>query len=326
MQTYDRRQFLGTLAATALVAPTAFAQQDDYPGKGPIKVIVPLPAGGAADATARIATTAMQAQLKQTIVIDNRPGGVFTIGMQAIAQAPADGYTLIHLNTGMVAAQASLKRYDMLKTLTPISLMGTMPAVLCVPASSPVKTVSELVAAGRAKPGAQNYGSVGIGSLEHLWGSNFSKQNGLDAVHIPFKGMPDAATALISGDVQFVPLVLAVSLQLIQKGMIRPLAMLDDKRHPALPDVPTLKEAGFDAPPMIFWGGFAAPAGTPPAVVEKLRQAIATAIQSPEVKPKLMAIGTTPFASDSAKAFQDLVAQELRWMDQAVKAANIQFN
>lgn len=320
-----RRQFLAALAAGAFLTQPAFAQ-DDYPGKGPIKVIVPLPAGGAADASARIVVAAMQAQMKQTFVVENKPGASFLLGMQAMAQAPADGYTIMHLNTGMAAVQASLKKYDMLKSLAPISLMGTMPAVLAVPASSPAKSVRDLVEAGRAKPGSLDYGSVGIGSLEHLWVSSFSKQQGFQAVHIPFKGMPEASTALASGEVKFIPLVMAVALPMIQKGMIRPLAVLDTQRHPALADVPTLKEAGLDAPPLAFWGGFAAPAGTPPAVVEKLRQAIAAAVATPDVKAKLVGIGTTTVASDKPQAFQDLIANELSWMGQAVQGANLQLN
>lgn len=324
----DRRQFLASMAALgagALGTSGALAQEA-YPSKGPVKVIVPLPAGGAADASVRILLASMQTQMKQSFVVDNRPGGSFVIGMQAIAQSPADGYTLMHINPGMMAAQAALKKIDLLKVLTPISIMGTMPTVLVVPASSPIKSVQELVAAGAAKPGALNYGSVGIGSLEHLWSSNFSKRRNLEAVHVPFKGMPDAATALASGEIQYLPLVLAVALPFVQKGMMRALAVIDNQRHPALANVPTMKELGYDEPPLVFWGGLAAPRGTPAAIVEQVRENMATAITTPDVKSKLANIGTTAMASTTPQAFESLVAQELAWMTEAVRSANLQLN
>lgn len=323
----DRRQFITSL--TALGAGSLFGApalaQDAFPTKGPIKVIVPLPAGGAADATARMVVASMQAQLKQNFIIENKPGASYLLAMQAMAQAPADGYTLMHINTGMAAAQASLKKFDLLKSLAPISLMGTMPAVLAVPASSPFKSVQELVAAGAAKPGSLTYGSVGIGSLEHLWPSEFSRKNRLDAVHVPYKGMPDAATALASGEIQFLTPVLAVALPLMQKGLIRPLAMLDNQRHAMLPNLPTLSELGHDMPPVVFWGGFVAVRGTPAPVIEQLRSAVATAVADADVKAKMMGIGSTAF-TNTPQAFETLIAQELSWMAHAVKAANLQLN
>ena len=324
----NRREFLASMAALSagsLGATAAFAQEA-YPGKGPIKVVIPLPAGGAADATLRVLTASMQNSLKQSFVIDNRPGGSFVIGMQAIAQAPADGYTLMHIYPGMLAAQAALKKYDMLKTLTPVSLMGSMPAVLVVPASSPYKTVKDLVAAGAAKPGTLNYGSVGPGTIEHLWASNFSKHNSTGAVHVPFKGMPDAITALVSNEIQFLPLAMALTLQFVQKNMLRPLAVLDTQRHPALPNVPTIKEAGYNEPPLVFWGGLAAPKGTPPAILEKLREHVASAVASDEVKTKFLAMGTTPLSSSTTQSFEQMVTQELGWLAEAVKDANLQMN
>lgn len=323
-----RRHVLASLAAMGAGAfgPLQALAQEAYPGKGPIKLIVPLPAGGAADATVRVLSAALQTQMKQSFVIDNKPGGSFVIGMQAIAQAPADGYTLMHVNPGMCAAQAALKKIDLLKTLTPISSMGTMPALLVVPASSPIKSVKELIAAGAAKPGSLNYGSVGIGSLEHLWSSNFSKRNRLDAVHVPFKGMPDAATALASGEVQFLSLVQILALSFIQKGMMRALAVIDSHRVAALPNVPTLKELGYDEPPLVFWGGLAAPKGTPPAIIEMLRENIAAAVANPDVKAKLASTGTTAMSSPTSAAFEAQITQELAWLNDAVKAANLQLN
>lgn len=323
----DRRQLLATLTslgAGVLATPRVLAQEA-YPSKGPVKVFVPLPAGGAADATARMVVASLQAQLKQTFIVENRPGASYALGMQAMQQAQADGYALMHINTGMCAAQAALKKIDLLKTLAPISLMGTMPAVLAVPAASPFKTVKDLVDAGAAKPGSLTYGSVGIGSLEHLWPSEFSRKHKLDAVHVPFKGGPDAVTALAGGEIQVMTPVLALAFPMMQKGLIRPLALLDHQRHAMLPNLPTLKEAGYDMPPVVFWGGFAAVRGTPAPVIEQLRAAIAVAVADADVKSKLMAIGTTAF-TNTPQAFEALITHELGWMGEAVKAANLQLN
>ncbi|MFO1220518.1 MAG: tripartite tricarboxylate transporter substrate binding protein [Burkholderiaceae bacterium] len=323
----ERRQFIASMAAlgtTGLVGLPARAQEA-FPTKGPIKVIVPLPAGGAADATARMVVASLQAQLKQTFIVDNRPGASYAIAMQAMRQAPADGYTLIHVSSGMCAAQVTLKKIDLLETLAPVSLMGTMPAVLLVPASSPFKSVKDLVDAGAAKPGSLAYGSIGIGTLEHLWPSQFSKANKLDAVHVPFKGGPDAVTALAAGEIQFMTPALALGLPMIQKGLIRALALLDKQRHPLLPDVPTLQELGHDMPSLVLWGGFAAVRGTPAPVIEQLRAAVATAVADADVKSKLIGIGTTAFSS-TPQAFEALITQELGWMNAAVKAANLQLN
>lgn len=319
----NRRRFVA--GAAVLATSTAWAQAS-YPAKGPIRVIVPLPAGGAADVSTRIVTSALQAQLGQSVIVDNKPGGSFTIGMNALAQAPADGYTLFYVNTGMCTAQAALRKYDMLKALVPISSIGTMPAVLSVPAASPIRSVKELVAMAKAHPGTLNYGSVGLGSLEHLWGSRFAREQGVEMVHIPFKGMPDAVLALSAGEIQLLPLILSLALPHVQKGLVRPLAVLDAQRHPLLPDVPTMREAGFDAMPVAFWGGLAAPAGAPAAVIDQLHRAIVAALRDSALQDKLKVMGTLPVVSDSPQAFRRQIEGELRWMTAAVKDANLQLN
>lgn len=321
----NRRQMLAAMTALALTGAQAVAQTVGS-GTEPIRVIVPLPAGGAADATVRMLVAAMQNQTRQTLIVDNRPGGNFTIGMQAIGRAAPDGLTLLHVNIGMVSTQAAMKKFDMEKALAPISLNATMPAVLVVPAKSPHQTVGDLVAWAKANPGKLNYGSVGIGSMEHLWSSNFAKSQGFQAVHIPFKGMPEASVALVAGDVQALPLIYSVAQPLIQKGLLRPLAMLDTQRHPGMPQVPTLKEAGIDAPPLRFWGGLVAPAGTPAPVIESLRRQIVAATNDADYREKLVAIGGIPVSSETSQSFAKLIADELAWMTKAVKDANLDLN
>ncbi|MDM0114798.1 tripartite tricarboxylate transporter substrate binding protein [Variovorax sp. J22R133] len=316
-----RRQFIATAVAAAAVPGLAFAQAA-YPNK-PIKIIVPLPAGGAADAGTRIIAAALQTRLNQPVVVDNKPGGSFVIGVQATTSAPADGYTLIALNTGMLAAQAASKRYDLLKALTPITQTGLTPSLLVVPAKSSFQSMADLVAYAKANPGKLNYGSVGIGSLEHLWPTLFCKSAGIEATHVPFKGMPDAMTALAQGEVQFISSVLPAATAFMQKGMVRPLGAISDQRLASMPDLPTLKEQGFKVPPLEFWSGYAAAAGTPTAIVDQLRKELAAVANDPAVREKFAGLSTTMVVSDGPTAFARLIGNDLGWMNETVKAADI---
>lgn len=327
MTSLDRRSFVARAAAlaAAAAAPRLTLAQETFPSK-PIRAIVPLPAGGAADVTVRLVTAAMQEQLKKPFVVDNRPGGIFTIGMQAMSTAPADGYTLMHINVGMLAAQAALRRFDLLKSLAPISLIGTMPTLLVTSGKGGFTTMKELIVYGRANPGKINYGSVGLGSMEHLWTHNFFKEVGVAAVHVPFKGMPDAATALVRNEVQFVSMVYSVSQPFVLQGLMQALGCSTNERIAGAHEVPSLKDLGINVPPLAFWGGFAAPAGTPTAILERLRKETVIAVSNPDVVSKLRATGTAPQASESPAAFAKLIEADLGWMLAAVKSANLQLS
>ena len=292
MAAYRLMLTCAALICAAWVMPFAGLAQEAHPGKGSIKVSVPLPAGGAVDVSVRILTAGMQNTLKQSFVIDNRPGGSFVIGMQALTKAPAEGYALMNLYPGVLAAQAASEKFDLLTTLTPVSLMGSMPSVLVVPASCPYKTVKDLVAAGTSA---------------YLWCANFSKHIHLNALHVPFKGMSDATTALVAGELQFVPVAISLASQFGQRSLIRPLAVLDAQRYPAIPHVPTIQEASFDEWPMVYWGDLVAPKGTQPAMVEMLGEHIALAVASDYVKPKVTAMGIDPFASATSQSFEGVI-------------------
>ncbi|MBK6612868.1 tripartite tricarboxylate transporter substrate binding protein [Ottowia sp.] len=323
MTRIHRRQFMATATAVAAAAAPGFSlAQAGYPNK-PVKIIVPLPAGGAADAGARIVSAHLQTLLKQPVVIDNKPGGSYVIGVQATVSAPADGYTLIAVNTGMAAAQATMKRYDLLKSLTPITQIGLTPCLLVVSTQSKFTSMAELIAYGKANPGKLNFGSVGIGSLEHLWVSMFSKAAGIEVTHVPFKGMPDALVALAQGEIQFIPAVLPAAAPFIEKKAIRPLGLLSDKRNPGTPDIPTLKEQGFNVPPMEFWSGYAVAAGTPAPVVERLRRELTATASDPAVKEKFAGMSTTVVISNGPTDFAKLIGADLRWMATTAKAADI---
>lgn len=318
-----RRQWLQGAAALGLPVMATAQTQDSFPSK-PIRIIVPLPAGGTADASVRMLAEKMQAIAKQSVVVDNKPGGVFQIGMQAFTQAPADGHTLIHVSSPMAAAQASLKRLNFDKALVPLSLVGVADGVLAVPAASAFKNAKELIDFARANPGKLNYGSVGPGTSEHLAAVNLARKYNLTMTHVPFKGGPDAIMALAQNEIQIFTTVLPLALQMVQKNLVRVLAVMGDKRSPLLPNVPTLKEEGIDVPNLIFWGGLAAPAGTPRTVVDTLQRHIAAGLAEADLRSRFSAVGMTA-SSSTPEAFAKLISDDISWMSTAVREANLTF-
>ena len=305
-----------TLSLTLPVSNT-WGQAEIFPSKS-IKVIVPLPAGGAADASVRIFAEHFANYAKQSLVIDNKPGGIFQIAMQSVAQAPADGYTLIHLNSGMVSAQAVNKKYDMLKQLVPVALMGSTDGILAASPSAPFKTAQELIVWARANPGKLNYGSAGSGSIEHLTTSAFLKKFGITGTHIPFKGGPDAMTALAQGEIHIFTTAVPLVWQFMQKNLARPLGIMVDKRSPLMPEVATLKEQGIDIPALQFWGGMAAPAGTPKAVIETLQGFISAALKTPALQTRFAGLGMLAAVSSSDE-FARQINEDLKWMTLAAQ-------
>jgi tripartite-type tricarboxylate transporter receptor subunit TctC len=317
----NRRECLGIMGAAtlSLTLPVSnvWGQAEVFPLKS-IKVIVPLPAGGAADASVRIFAEHFTNYAKQSLVIDNKPGGIFQIAMQSIAQAPADGYTLIHLNSGMVSAQVVNKKYDMLKQLVPVALMGSTDGILAASPSAPFKTAQELIVWARANPGKLNYGSAGPGSIEHLTTSAFLKKFGITGTHIPFKGGPDAMTALAQGEIHIFTTAVPLVWQFMQKNLARPLGIMVDKRSPLMPEVATLKEQGIDIPALQFWGGMAAPAGTPKAVIETLQGFISAALKTPTLQTRFAGLGMLAAVSSSDE-FARQINEDLKWMTLAAQ-------
>lgn len=318
-----RRRLVQGAAATLLPAPLwVAAQAGAYPNR-PLRVIVPLPASGAADVSTRMLAEVMQASLGQPISTDNRPGAAYQIGMQQITSAAPDGYTLIYINPTMCAIQAAYKRYDMLKSLTPVALMGSTDAVLIAALNAPFKTVQEMVAWARANPGKLTSGTIGLGSMEHLMMVNLGNKYGFTTNQIPFKGGPDGALAVAQGEVMVMPM--AAPLLVPFKDKVRPLASLVDKRNPLAPDAPTLLEAGYDIPHLSYWGGLAAPAGTPKAVVEVLQKHIAAATENAGLRARFVPLGITAKYQTGEELARTIEA-DLKWLGDAIKAANLSFN
>lgn len=322
----NRRLALKATAALigALAVPAAMAQVH-YP-HGPLKLIVPLPAGGAVDAAARATALELEKQLKQPVIIDNRPGGAFQIAMQALLAAPADGQTLIHLNSGMVAVQAVQKRYDLNKQLIPLTVAGESQMVLVVGPKSPFKTLKELVDYARANPGKVSHGTPGPGSGEHLKVAQMEKAAGVQLLHVPYKGGPDVAKAVIGGEVDFAFTVAIFAAQFAPKGQMRVLAVFDPVRMKEFPDVPTIAETGVPAGPTRFWGGFAVRAGTPAPIVERLSRELQTAILAPPVVDRLAPLGMMMTVSKTPTDFQRQIAADAAWMDDVAKGLNLAVN
>jgi tripartite-type tricarboxylate transporter receptor subunit TctC len=271
----------------------------------------------------RILTEFLQQPLGQSLVVENRPGGIYQIGIQAITSAPADGYTLIHLNATMCAVQASLKRFDMLKQLIPVGYMGSTDAMLCIANNAPFKTTQEMVAWAKANPGKLNYGSTGPGSMEHLSMVSIMQRVGITGNNIPFKGGPDGALALAQGEIQAMALPAPLIIQF--KDKIKPVIALTEQRIGFLPDLPTAKEQGLDIPTVNYWGGLAVPAGTPASVIETLEKAMSVAVNNPALAQKYIPLGlSAKFAGSSA--FKAIIEKDLQWLGDAVKAANLQLS
>jgi tripartite-type tricarboxylate transporter receptor subunit TctC len=302
----QRRHLLQAACASLLPTPWSTSAQASFPNR-PVRTIVPLPAGGAADQSVRILGDYMRPHLGQSIVIDNKPGGLYMIGLQGALSAPADGYTLIHLNATMCAVQASSGRFDLLRQFAPLGLMGMSDVVLAVSSQAPFRTLPEMIAWNRANPGKLSYGSLGPGSMDHLMMVSILGKDAPAASNIPFKGGPEAAMALARGEID--AMTMAVSLLVQSQGRFRAIGVLSDQRSASLQ----------------YWGGLAAPAGTPKAVRDILEHALGAAVRTPGLQERLAPLGMLPRFAD-AEGFRKLIEVDLKWLGDAVRHANLKLN
>ena len=310
------------LAALLLsLAPAAFAQA--FPDK-PIKFVVPFTAGSGTDIVARTVAEPMSRALGQPIVVENKPGAGGTLGAAQVAKSAPDGYTLLVHSAGHVANPAIYNNlpYDTAKDLVGITPLASLPNVLIVSPAKGWKGAQDMVAQARANPGKLNYGSAGIGSATHMNAEIFRDSAKFDAVHVPFKGTPEAMTETATGRIDFFFAPLSSALPLIKDGRLQALAVGTPQRSPVLPNVPTTVEAGFAKSEYTFWVALLAPAGTPKAVVDRLNAEALKALASPEVKEKLAVLGAEPMPM-SAAAFDAFLKSETARMADVVKAAGI---
>jgi tripartite-type tricarboxylate transporter receptor subunit TctC len=316
--------------AAALIGATIGAPSDtqaqSWPTK-PVKVIIPLTAGSATDVMARIVFDQVSQQVGQPFVIENRPGAGNTIGMNAVAKADPDGYTILANSSSHTVSPAVRETMplDTVNELSAIIPFGNMPVVMAFSPKRGFKTLKEYVDWAKANPDKANYSSAGAGNSSHLNGELFCLSAGIKAVHLPFKGAPEALTEVIAGrsDFYFAPLVNAMPL--LRDGQVVALAVAGSHRASALPDVPTTVQAGFAESEYNFWAGVFVPSKTPAAIKEKIYQEVAKALASPSVAAKLKDLGADPMPITSAQ-YDALVKKEIETNGRIAKAANIKVN
>jgi tripartite-type tricarboxylate transporter receptor subunit TctC len=309
------------LVALALCATLAYGQP--YPNK-PVKIVVPFTAGSATDILGRTVGQKLSEMWGQPVIIENRPGAGGTIGANVVAHSPPDGYTLLVHS----AAQAvnpyiyPTLQYDTVKDFVEVATLGGQPNVLVVSPGAGYKTVADLIAAAKKNPGSLNFGSAGTGSGTHINGEKFKLAAGIDVVHVPYKGTPEALTDTMTGRVTYFFSPISAALPNIREGKLVALGVSTAKRSSALPNVPTIAESGLPGFDYNLWVGMYAPAGTPSEIVEKINADVARAMATPELKERLVALGAEPMQMTPAE-FHKFMASEMDDSAKVVKAAGI---
>ena len=304
--TFKRRRVIQAIGLAVLMSGgSAMAQA--WPSK-PVSLVVPFPAGGTTDVLARALADKLTQSLGQTVLVENKPGAGATLGADYVAKAKPDGYTLLVGAVHHTIASSVYKKlpYDFQKDLAPITTIALVPNVLVVNANTPAKNVTELVAMLKAKPGQYSYGSNGNGTAQHLIGTQFENLTGTDLVHVPYKGSGPLATDLIGGQVTMSFDTVTPVLPHIKSGKLRALAVTTAKRSSALPDVPTLEEAGLKGFNIGTWFGVLAPAATPKDILARLNTEMVKAIQSPDFHKRMAEIGAEPVGDSPEKMAQQI--------------------
>jgi tripartite-type tricarboxylate transporter receptor subunit TctC len=315
------------LAAFAAASAFAVGHADaQILSNRPITIVVPFTPGASADNLQRLVAKKITDKTGQIFVIETRSGGSGAIGAIAVKQAPPDGHTLFQANVGSHAANAALYptlAYDPVKDFKPITLMWSFPSVLAVPLDSPAKSMAELVAYARTKPGGLSFASQGTGASGHLLGEMLKKQTGLPMVHVPYRGAGPAGVDLAAGRVDFFFSAYASLLSLLQAGKVRAIAVTSKTRLPVLPDVPTTDEAGFAGFSLETWFGLVAPAATPDAAIDKLFAAFTQAVRDPDIVKAMIEQGTDAVASKSPADFAAFMAADTQRIGEIVRSVAI---
>jgi tripartite-type tricarboxylate transporter receptor subunit TctC len=323
-----RRRVTAAAVAAAFAALAAPAPaQDKWPSK-PITYVVPFPTGGTTDILARLIGQRLGAALGTTVVVENKPGAGGSIGSEYASRAAPDGYTILGGTISSHAINVSLYPklgYDPVKSFAPITLIGSNPNILVVPASSPFKSVADIVNAARAKPGEIAFASAGNGTSQHLSGELFKSLAKIDLVHVPYKGSGPAIQDVMASQVPMMFDTSVVAGPHVQSGKLRALAVTSGRRAPAFPDVPTVAEAGVPGYELVSWQAVFAPAGTPQPIVDRLYAEIAKILKSAEMQERLANLGMD--ASGMAPAeFAAFQRAEIEKWAKVVKAANVKID
>jgi len=313
-----------TLALVTLGLCPAVALAQAYPAKS-IRLIVPFPAGGGVDFIGRIIAKGLSEQLGQQVVVDNRPGANAILGLEVLKAAPPDGYTIAAASAGPLTVNPHIYRklsYDTLRDCTPISNMVNFPLLLVAHPSLPVKNVKELIALAKARPGEITYSSPGSGNSSHLTAALFDSMAGIKTIHVPYKGTAPAVVALLSGETQLTWSSIPSILPHVRSGRVRALGVGNKERLKALPEFPTIAEAGVPGYEGYAWGGMIGPANMPKDIVARLNKEIATILNQKSVIETMLSQGTVPTPS-SPEEFTAYMQAELKKWGDVVKLANI---
>jgi len=305
-----------TCAAQPVIAQT-------YPTK-PVRAIVPFPAGGGIDTVIRILAPKMGEQLGQQVVVDNRAGASGTLGTDIVAKSPPDGHTLLATFSSHPQNQILYRNlpFDTLRDFAPITVFGTVPNILVVNASLPVKSVKELIALAKARPGEVLYASIGPASPSHLSAELFNAMAGVKMAHVPYKGAAPSMVALVSGETQLTFTTVLVAVPYVKADRLRALGVASLKRSPAMPSVPTIDEAGVKGYDSTAWWGLLAPAKTPKPVIDRLYAVTVNAINAPEIRERLVQLGAEP-SGMPPEAFDRLIRDDIAKWGKVVKALGI---
>ena len=321
MKITSRHLVAGLLSVSFVYAGPLSAQ--NYPVK-PIRIIVPYSPGGSTDVVMRILAPRMMENLGQQVVVENRPGGSSTIGLDVAAKSAPDGYTLGVPNLTFGANPSLIKKmpFDTEKDLVPVSLVSIVTLVLTVHPSIPARSVKELIALAKSKPGSLNYASAGNASANHLATERFNYMTGTKMVHIPFKGGGPAVISIVSGETAILMATIPSSIQHFETGRLRPLGVTSLQRNAALPKIPSINEAGVAGYEAIEWNGIVVPAGTPQVIITRLNQAIVKSLSIPEVKRRILDLGADP-VGNSPEEFAAFIKKEIATWTKVIKEVGI---
>ena len=313
----DRRTLLGATAfAGTLALPAISRAQGAWPQR-PVRLVVPYPPGGATDVLARLYAEQMSRTLGQPVVIENRPGASGNIGIDAVAKASPDGYTIGAGTVSNFSINQFLYKnvpYDIERDLKPIALGWEFPNIAVVaPNKVPARTLAEFIAWAKAKPQGITYGSTGIGTTTHLSSALFFSRIGVEAVHVPYRGASQTIPALLNGDVDFALDGVASYLGLVEGGQMRALAVTSAERWPQLPEVPTMQQAGMEDFVVTVWGGFVAPAGVPDEVIAKLNAALKQVVDDPAQRDRFARVGAKPIWTTAQQASERAARERPMW-------------
>jgi tripartite-type tricarboxylate transporter receptor subunit TctC len=318
-----------TVLLSALLCPDALAQGAPsgaaraYPVK-PIRLVVPFPAGASSDVVGRMLGQKISEQLGEQVVPDNRGGAGGNLGIGITAKSPPDGYTMV-IATASIAVSPSLYSnlgYDPVRDLAPVARLTSIPNILLVHPSVPAKTLRQFISLARGAPGRLNFGSGGTGTTNHLANELLKHLEKINIVHVPYKGVTQAMTAMMGGEVDEVVMPVTTAIPQIRAGKVRALAVLTEQRVPALPEVPTAKEAGVDNFTMPLWYGMFAPAATPREIVLRLNRALVTALMDPDMRERLGAMGVDPWPG-TPEELGELLRADIERYGAVARSANL---